>query len=360
MRARGRIPALALVAALACALAACGKRGSPMPPLPRGPLAPEQVRARQIGSQAVVTFEVPGARGERPSQDPVRAELVRVTYPPGTQVSSDPDVFRRRGDVVDQVDGDPLESGTRARLEDADLTLPASGNGETVRYAVRVRDRKGRPSPLVVAEDLVLLPPAPPPAGVRAMPTADGMRLEWTAPPDGPGGAYTFNVYRTEPGSPWPEQPLNSNPLAETGFLDPEVVTGERYAYTVRAVLEAQAPYREGAPSLPCEVLAEDRFPPAAPEGLVAVQEGLAVRLFWNPNAERDLVGYRVDRRAEDESWTRVGPARIEQSSFLDAGVRVGQRLAYRVTAVDRAEPPNESAPSAAVEIEVLAEPVAP
>ena len=190
------------------------------------------------------------------------------------------------------------------------------------------------------------------------MPTADGMRLEWDAAR--PAAEDTFNVYRAVVGSPWPPQPLNSEPLPVTEFLDSQVVTGERYAYAVRVVLETGTPYREGRPSDPSEVLAEDLFPPAPPEGLVVVQEGMAVRLFWSPNAERDLAGYRVDRRLDGEGWRRVGPDRIEQSSYLDNDVRSGQSFEYRVTAMDRVEPPNESAPSSTVAIEVVAEPVAP
>ena len=50
----------------------------------------------------------------------------------------------------------------------------------------------------------------------------------------------------------------------------------------------------------------------------------------------------------------------VEQNSFLDTDVATGQRLSYRVTAVDLASPPNESAPSASVQQEVVAEPVNP
>jgi hypothetical protein len=190
------------------------------------------------------------------------------------------------------------------------------------------------------------------------MPTADGMRLEWAPPRSDAEDAY--NVYRALAAEPWPEQPLNSEPLSAAEYLDTKVVTGERYSYTIRVVLETGAPSREGESGVVRGVLAEDRFPPAPPDGLVAVQEGMAVRLFWNPNAERDLAGYRIDRRVEGENWRHIGPERVDQSSFLDPDVRVGQRLAYRVSALDRVDPPNESAPSAAVDLEVVEEPVAP
>ena len=135
------------------------------------------------------------------------------------------------------------------------------------------------------------------------------------------------------------------------------MTVAENYLYSVRVALAESAPYREGEPSRPIEIRAEDRFPPAAPERLVAVQEGAAVRLFWDPNRERDLAGYRVYRRIGEGGWVLVGPDPVEKPDYLDSEVRIGQQLSYRVTAVDRAGPPNESGLSAAVELELQAEP---
>jgi len=330
-----------------------------MPPEPRGPLPPLAVAARQIGQSVEVRFGVPGARGARPAQQPVRAELVRVTYGAGVEAPADPDAFRRRGEVVAVVEGDPLPSGSRLALTDRSVAqLPDGGVGQTLRYAVRVRDRRGRPSPLVLAKDLVPLKPVPAPGGLHAEPTADGVRLSWTAPPG--TGPFRYNVYRSAPGAPHAENPLNENPLGDTEYLDSGVTAGERLVYTVRVALADGLPHREGETSAPCEVLTEDRFAPAPPQGLVAVQEGRAVRLFWNPNRERDLAGYRLYRKVDEGPWSRIGPDPVERPLYLDQDVLEGQRLAYRVTAIDRAEPVNESTPSMEVEVEVLAEPVAP
>jgi hypothetical protein len=337
----------------------CGKKGPPLPPEPRGPLPPTQVVARQVGGRAEVYFSVPPARGNRPSQQLLRAELIRVTYSPGVEAPPDPDAFRRRGERVAAVERDALPQGARLILSDSGLDrLPGGAVGYTLRYAVRVRDRRGRPSPLVVAEDLVPLAPPGPPQGLRAEPTADGVRLVWRAPSE--EGTFKYNIYRSLADGVRAESPLNTEPLTSGEFLDSEVTTGEHYLYMVRVALADGAPPRESAGSDSFEVVAEDRFAPAPPQGLVGVQEGAAVRLFWNPNRERDLAGYRLYRRVNDAGWDRIGPDPVEQPLYLDEDVRFDQRLEYRVTAIDRTDPPNEGSPSAAVEVVVLKEPATP
>ena len=353
-------PSRAAFVGLACLLLlACGKRGAPRPPEPRGPLPPGLVATRQIGHRAVVDLEVPPARGSKPAQQPVRVELIRIAYAPGVQAQVDPDAFRRRGELVGSMDGDPLATGTLLRLVDEHLgDLADGGVGQTLRYAVRVRDRKRRSSPLVVARDLVLLSDVGRPTALRAEVTADGTRLTWQAPPgDGP---FLYNLYRFAPEGREPATPLNPAPVGATEYLDSKLVSGQRYRYAVRVVLAEGQPYREGEPSGTIEVLAQDLFAPATPSGLVAVQEGPAVRLFWNPSAEKDAAGYRVQRRIGDGAWSAIGPDPVQGALYLDVDVRTGQLVSYRVTAVDRAEPPNESEPSVEVFLVVAEEPVAP
>ena len=89
-------------------------------------------------------------------------------------------------------------------------------------------------------------------------------------------------------------------------------------------------------------------------------KEGLGVRLFWDPNPERDLEGYVVERSVDGGEWIRITPEQVQQPTFLDEAVRVGQRLSYRVVAVDHAEPPNFGQASSSVEIQIGEEPVEP
>ena len=356
-----------LAARLGCCLAllvlvatGCGKEGGPRAPLPRGPLPPRAVSARQLGDVVQVGITVPDPRGDKPGQQLSYAELVRVTYPPGIDPPPDPDTFRRRGVVVARTPpGGSLPSEERVNLEDHTVSaMEDAGLGWTLRYAVRLRDAKNRTSMLAVAVDIVPLAVVPPPRDLTGDPTAGGVRLSWNPPQD--EGDFAYNVYRTGLGDLWPDQPLNTEPLAVTEYLDGDVEVGRRYAYMVRVVLAPGPPHREGEPGAPFEVVAVDRFPPQAPSGLVVVQEGAAVRLFWDPNPERDLAGYRVWRMVEGEDWVRVGADLVEQNSYLDKNPVERKLLSYRVHSVDRADPPNESDYSEPVALELLEEPVKP
>ncbi|HEX6850530.1 MAG TPA: hypothetical protein VF139_03925 [Candidatus Polarisedimenticolaceae bacterium] len=352
-----RPPVAAFALALAVAAASCGKAGAPKPPAPRGPLPAGGVVARQIGADVEIAFTVPAPRGEAPSQAPVLAEILRVPFAPGLQPSPDPVLFRVRGEVIARVEGDPLDSGARRFVRDPVLSeLEGGASGWTLRYAVRVRDRRGRPSALVAAADLRFEAVDSAPTDLAAEPTAEGIRLEWAdATQEG-----RYNVYRAVGDGAYDEAPVHLQPVTGTRYLDAAVVPGTAYRYRVRRVLADGVPRRESAATAEVRVAAEDRFPPAAPTGLVAVQEGAAVRLFWNPGAERDLRGYRVFARTNGGEWRRVGPDPVLEPSLLDREVRVGERIAYRVTAVDRTTPPNESAPSEIVEVGIVDDPLHP
>ena len=58
-RRRGRASRRGIVLAALLLFLACGKKGPPLPPEPRGPLPPTGVTARQVGEQVEVRFDVP-------------------------------------------------------------------------------------------------------------------------------------------------------------------------------------------------------------------------------------------------------------------------------------------------------------
>ncbi len=86
---------------------------------------------------------------------------------------------------------------------------------------------------------------------------------------------------------------------------------------------------------------------PRPPQGLRAVPGDRIVRLTWQPVTQQadgrpvgDLAGYRVYRRAGEESWLRLTrPELITATSFQDVAVLNDVAYSYKVRAVRRVGP---------------------
>lgn len=335
---------------LALFVVACGKAGPPVPPEPRGPLPPALLSVAQRGDLTVVSLRVAPPRGDRPAQQPVQVDLFRVDFPPGIEPEAGVDAFVRRGVSVAELVGDPLDPGATIELADATTSAPADREeAASYVYALRVVDRRGRTSPLVVGEGISPRPDRIGPA-LTAASVPDGIELRWTV------GERPVQLYRRTAGSDDPPLRVNAEPVESGRFVDTRVEIGRSYRYVARSLLTDASPLQEGSSGAPVEVTAVDRFPPSAPTDLVAVQEGGAVRLFWTPSPEPDVAAYLVYRRDDDGDWRPLGES--SQPNWLDRTVAIGARYAYRVTTRDAASTYNESEPSSAVELTVVAEPV--
>ena len=178
-----------------------------------------------------------------------------------------------------------------------------------------------------------------------------GVRLFWRG-----ASENGYNLYRSNPDGT--QIALNEVPIRAEEYLDEDARIGAVYSYRVRALLAEGRPRRESSDSNTAVVTAVDRFPPQSPEGLVAVQEGTGVRLFWDPSPERDVAGYRIFRSIDGNEFVSIGPDPLARPLYLDTDVAPGQRLRYRVTAVDGAQPPNESGPAQTPSLTLIDEPV--
>ena len=102
---------------------------------------------------------------------------------------------------------------------------------------------------------------------------------------------------------------------------------------------------------VPVCVTPRDTFPPAAPKALSVVAGDGTMRLSWDANSEPDLAGYLVLRgEAPGETLQPLASAPMAGTSFEDKTVKPGVRYVYAIVAVDKATPPNRSAPSPRVE----------
>jgi fibronectin type 3 domain-containing protein len=125
--------------------------------------------------------------------------------------------------------------------------------------------------------------------------------------------------------------------------IDASALLNQRYRYTLQrvAVLApgGQPVEIQGSPSEPIEVSTKDTFPPAIPQGLVAVADsaGGAIDLSWVPDSDPDLAAYHVYRRDLQGGVPARQIASVEvETSFRDIGVEAGHTYAYSVSAVDQ------------------------
>jgi hypothetical protein len=192
------------------------------------------------------------------------------------------------------------------------------------------------------------LPPEDPPLDARtlepiALPPAPANAVQL------PTGPVHYNVYReqepdplgpldTVPLMPWmvtPPKPINAAPLDAMATTDP-VELGRERCYTVRALQGMPPNTIEGDASAPMCFHPVDVFPPAAPQGLVAVADQGGISLIWQPNAEPDIGGYLVLRgEASDATLQPLTPSPVIDSSFRDTHVVSGKKYVYAVLAVD-------------------------
>jgi predicted phage tail protein len=105
-------------------------------------------------------------------------------------------------------------------------------------------------------------------------------------------------------------------------------------------------------------VAAMDVFPPAAPQGLVAViipatpGAPAYVELSWSISSQADLAGYEVYRSAQPGTQgERANGELLSAPTFRDMNVTAGQQYFYRVRAVDHAG--NQSPFSATAEADL-------
>jgi hypothetical protein len=87
--------------------------------------------------------------------------------------------------------------------------------------------------------------------------------------------------------------------------------------------------------------------PVKPPANLTATPADQKITLAWTAGGGK-IGGYRVYRANPDGSWPATPRATTPsgQTSFTDTGLTNGTSYSYRVTAIDTATPPRESAPS--------------
>lgn len=211
-------------------------------------------------------------------------------------------------------------------------------------YVVQGATKSGRPGQVSARAELPIVPIPAVPSAVLATVTETAIALTWISPAATIPPA--FNVYK-----PDGTAPLNAAPLTAPPFERPGVTWGTEECFTVRAVEKIGTATIESDASATTCVTPRDTFPPAAPKGLSVVAGPGTVNLSWDANGEADLAGYLVMRgEAPGDTLLPLTPTPIAGTNFEDKTTKPGVRYAYTIVAIDKATPPNRSAPSQRVE----------
>jgi hypothetical protein len=349
-------------------LAACGKKGPLIPPIPRLPKPARELAVIQRGRDMLLSWRNPMVYIDgRPLEDIAAVEIwwMKEDKPKDSEpLPVDGAVFVGGAGLLREIDAAGL-----AGLKEADgaggtilrfrhLIDPADLGAKRYAYALKVRDGRGKTSEftgIVVKEPR----PAPlPPGGLTATVGQKRILLEWKAPEKNidsstPPELAGYLVYRAS-GDGLPHR-LNSALLTKTSFEDLNFVFGEKYRYLVRASANPVPPFLESEDSEPLVMEARDTFPPQAPKDLTLIAGADFVSLSWSANREKDLAGYRIWRRVKGESdFVLLTPEAFQETAHFDRTAEKEVRYEYAVTAVDAFG--NESPKSKTAEALILGE----
>ena len=340
----------------------CGKKGPPLPPLKRGPDRITSVSARQEGNNVVLMGLLPEHSQDGGPVTPITEvrvfRLDRGGLVGGAGAASKSfqrsamRQFTKDSRRVASLTGEALaavRSGRRLTiLDEKPLDGPIPQGGKDLTYALTAVDAENRSSPLSPFAAIRVLPPPQPPVNLKAELSEKSIRLSWESPPaQVEGETPLYNVYRSEVEGLYQDPPRNDRPLSTLFFEETSFTFGTHYSYVVRSVLVSGASSRESVNSSTLEVDPRDVYAPAAPTGLAVSAEAGVLKLFWFPNDETDLAKYKIYRsESETGEFVEIGTVPSTESSYVDQAVKPGVRYYYCLTAVDGAEPPNESSRS--------------
>jgi hypothetical protein len=218
-----------------------------------------------------------------------------------------------------------------------------------VTYAVESQNLNLRSAGLSNQIQIPLAPTLPPPGGLEAQLTSEGVVLTWEGElptHQDPGVSYLYRVYRREKASKAVSLAgeVAVSIAAQPRFLDNGFEWQKTYEYWVavtsvvsrslKAVLQV-----EGENSPVVTIFANDTYPPAAPVGLQAVASGVGQKPFidlaWAPNTEPDLAGYNVYGREGDGAWNKMNDRPLTTPTFRDSRVISGKTYSYAISAID-------------------------
>ena len=349
----------------------CGKKGSLLPPIIKLPQKIKTFRAYQRGKKIILEWANPetytdgsplsgiskveiwlmeievssGKKSKQPSQSEANLSIT-----PPTKESSEEKVvslkrFEKEAKLIEALKEEELtkyQFKSKAKFPRFQYEFPLTGNvflSMKFIFGLKVRDNKNKESDF--SEFITVEPKALPlpPQDLKYSVYEDKIEISWTPPEknideSSPPEIKGYNVYRYENNQE--PQCLNSKVVEDSKYEDEDFIFGKTYYYFVRASVSDSSSSGESANSEIIEVVAQDKFPPASPSGLMSMAGQGYITLSWDENKEKDFAGYRVWRRKEgQEEFILLTQEPIKANNFTDTEVEKNSRYYYAITAQD-------------------------
>jgi hypothetical protein len=362
------------------ALAGCGTPGAPVPPSLELPRPPEDLAVTRKADKVTLSWTLPAKTTDNLNVRLKKLGPILVCR----GVNDFP--MAKCAQIIDEM---AAQAPPQPRKGEKPVPLPRMAMTETLpsdlqqmyptgfaTYAVQAMNSHWRSAGLSNQVRIPLAPTLPPPDGVSAESTANGITVVFDCsgpPPMMPEMRYACRLYRRQQSTnatillrdiPRGNQPCDGG-APENGTTcrinDNAFEWEQTYTYWVAPVTEVLQSGRkiaevEGNDSPAATVFTRDIFPPVAPSGLEAVASGVGqkpfVDLTWTPNTDPDLAGYNVYRQEGSAEWVRLNSELVTNQVFRDQNVTPGRTYTYAITAVDlrgnegnRSQPAIESVP---------------
>jgi hypothetical protein len=322
----------------------CGSPGAPAPPSLNLPTPVLNLSAVRIGNSVHLAWTTPTHTTDRIAlEHSVKVQVCRALEKgPCTNVGSLSVEPGKEGVYTDELPSNLVQ-----------------GPDRLLGYQVFLNNHAGKSAgPSNVAYSAAGISP-PAITGLTGQVRGDGVLLAWQ-PVAESGRSVFFRIERLQLDAPAPQQtpksplaaavPAASQTLVVHGkegadpghAIDASAFFNQRYRYALERVatvaVSGQSVEIQGLPSETIVVATTDVFPPAVPQGLVAVADvgAGAIDLSWTPDSDSDLAAYHVYRRdVHASSPARIASVGIE-TSFRDAGAQPEHTYAYSLSAVDQ------------------------
>lgn len=339
------------------AMVGCGKRRPPLPPVERVQQRTELLSGAQRGNGVILSWPAPLRNAPDESVQSIRRiDVYRLAEKPTAPLPLTEEEFAARSTLIGSVTYDQIKYATDT-LTYTD-TLELAGEPTRLRYAIRYVNASEQRAAF---SNFLLIEPS---ARVAKPPTListgrevgeDAIAITWQ-PPDSnidgstPVNLLGYNVYRLdESQSEINQNPINNSLVSVTQYVDRNFRFGANYRYVARSVsLGTDGAQVESLNSNSLSMYPRDIFAPSAPASITIAAAPGRLSIFFPANPEPDVAGYEIYRSTDPdlpkERWTKVTPAPLTKTTFLDENVESGKRYYYYIKAIDQAG--NVSPPS--------------